>query len=160
LSLYSVVRSDETRIASDLSNLETSGVVVGALDGEVGTLTAQARFPKAKYVFLPQMSDMGAVLQDVVSKKADITFVSPQVFVNYDTNNPGKLKVLSREYPLATFPGGFMVKAGDRELADFISHSQAFLNSVGVLDRILDKYDPGRQLILRPAKLYRIENER
>ena len=152
--LYTVVRTDETRVQPDLSNLEASGVTINTLDGEVGTLTAKARFPNAKYTSAPQMTDLSTIIQDIVDKKADLAFVSPQVFYNYNDHNPGKLKILSLDYPLATYPIGFAVKAGDRDLADFLSDSTKFLNGIGVLDQIYDKYDPKHQLFLRPAKIY------
>lgn len=154
--VYAVVRSDETRLTETLGNLNDSDLVVTALDGEGPTLTAQARFPKPKRFSLPQQSDVSMLMETVASKKADVTFVSPQVFFNYDKSHPGKLKILSHQHPMMISPVSFMVREDAQDMANFINQSIQFLDGLGILDEIYAKYDPTGKLFLRPAKTYQV----
>jgi ABC-type amino acid transport substrate-binding protein len=157
--VYTVVRADDNRLKPDLSNLESDQLIVASIDGEAPTLTSQVRYPKIKYFNLPQASQLADLLVAVADKKADVVFMTPEVFRLYDEHNPGKLKILSYDHPFMISPVAFMVKSDAQDLATFISDSIEFLDGLGVMDQIYDKYDPKHELFLRPAKTYQIEKQ-
>ncbi len=152
--LYGVVRANETRIKPDLSNLNSGTFSITAMEGEGGTMNAQKRFPQAKFTQLPQMADITLMTTSVADGKADITFVSPDVFKRFNKSTPGKLKVLSYEHPLMVTPIALMVKADEQALANFIDTSIDYLQGTGKMDELYKKYDPDGDLLRRPALPY------
>lgn len=152
--LYALVRANETRIKEDMSNLDSSEFKIAAMEGEGATMSAQKRFPHAQFVQTPQMADLTLLTTSVQDGKADITFVSPDVFKRYEKNSPGKLKVLSYTHFLAIAPVSMIVKSGEHDLADFINYSIDFLQGNGKLEEIYNKYDPDGDRFRRPAVPY------
>ena len=152
--IYAVVRANETRIKDDMSNLDNGNFKIAAMEGEGMTLHATKRFANAKFTQLPQMADISLLVTTVADGKADIAFVSPEVFNRFNKNNAGKVKLLSRTHFLMISPVAMMVKAGEQDLANVLNTSVAYLQSTGKLDEIYDKYDPHHDLFRRPALPY------
>jgi ABC-type amino acid transport substrate-binding protein len=92
---------------------------------------------------------------DVADKKADVTFNEITVFNNYNASNPGKIKLLYPK-PVRLNQAAFSVAPGESELLATLNTTMHHMDNLGIINRIMDKYDPERKIYLRLAPAYQI----
>lgn len=132
-------RNDENRIAPDLSNLNNPEFTVTSMDGELNYYIARDRFPKAKRVEYPALSNPGELILGLITKKADVTFLPVFMAKDYMTKNPGKIKQLSAN-PVSVFDTAIMFQLGDYKLAGLLDASIRQLQGQHFIDDTLKKY--------------------
>ncbi|MFY9287600.1 MAG: transporter substrate-binding domain-containing protein [Alphaproteobacteria bacterium] len=138
-----------------LDQLDWSKIYLAAIDGEGPTIAAQKRMPDAKFVVLPPASQLAELLTTVVDKKADMAFVIPSIFKQFDHYNPGKLQKVATDKPFYVFNVGFGLKpeeAGLKNVFDFIIRN---MMTNGQLEALFKKYDPDG-LLFQPEPLYQM----
>ena len=134
------VRSDDHRFDNDLSKLDDPSINFSGRDGDISAAYAEAAFPKAKIVSIPQLSDTAQTLDDVTHKKADATINEPSLLYLYLEKNPGTLRNITVEYPLRVSPNTIMMKPNDYQFKVMLDTTlQELLNS-GYVDKVLQKY--------------------
>lgn len=157
---YSVIkawgRSNETRFAG-LSGVDARSVRIATIDGAMEDIIAQADFPQAQRVSLPQLSPFTQNFLNITSGRADLTFAEPGITREFLQTNPGALKELAPDKPLRIFGNSLVVKRGDAQLKEFLDIALSELLYSGVVDRILRKYEPAPGTFPRVALPYRPE---
>jgi ABC-type amino acid transport substrate-binding protein len=152
---YAYVRPDEKRFDKDLNAVNDPNVTIAILDGEGSSTIASRFYPKAKRYALPQTSEISQMLLAVADKKADVGFVLPTVYDQFNKNNPGKLKQVAGKDPFYVFSVSFALAPGQRELKNMLDFMMKQIVVSGEMDKIIDKYETKPGTFLRVAKPYR-----
>lgn len=92
VSMLGYVRPDNNNFDKPFKDIDWSKVSISGLDGEGATTAAQKLLPEAKMQVLPQLSNISEMLLVVATGKADIGFVLPSVFEDFNKANPKKLR--------------------------------------------------------------------
>jgi ABC-type amino acid transport substrate-binding protein len=136
------VRADDDRFGGNLKAMNSPDVTIATIDGEMAQAIARTDFPKAKTVGLPQLSDISTMLLNVKNKKADVAFVELYFAYEFLRNNPGSLKNIAPQRPVRIFPNTVLLKQGDYEFKSALNASLEELVNLGILDGLLNKYEP------------------
>jgi cyclohexadienyl dehydratase len=152
--VYAFTQAGRTEFDNKLDQLDWSKISVAGLDGEGGTTAARKKVPDAKFVILPQNMQIADMLTSVVNKKADMAFVMPTVFRNFDKTNPGVLVKIPSDKPFYVFTVTFGVKANEPAMKNMLDFMMRNLAAEGFLDDLFRKYDPDG-LLFRPISPYR-----
>ncbi len=142
--VYGYVHSGDTRFNGDLISKDWADIKVAALDGEGATTAAMKLLPKAKFMRLPQSSQIAEMLQSVAQGKADIAFVMPSVFAEFNKTNSGVLQQAQSTAPLYTFGVAMALKLEEPGLKNMLDNTMRQLIISGELNRIVDTYDPNQ----------------
>ncbi|WP_316235289.1 MULTISPECIES: substrate-binding periplasmic protein [unclassified Bradyrhizobium] len=149
---YSVVkawgRADETRY-SNLANMNDPSTRITVIDGAMEDIIARADFPKATRVSLPQLSPFTQSLLNITNNKADITFAEPGIIREFLSSNKGALKELAPSNPLRIFGNVLVIPQHEPQLKQFLDVALLELLYSGSINRILEKYEPGRGVFPR-----------
>lgn len=153
--IYGYVRKGDRRFENNLVAVNAPNIVLSTLDGEASSEVARRMYPRAKQLSLPQASEISQLLLSVADKKADISFVLPSVFAQFDKNNPRQLRKVENKDPFYVFSVSFAVRPGELELKNMLDFMIKQLIVSGEMDRIIDKYEETPGMFLRAAKPYR-----
>ena len=146
------VRADDTRFDKNYWVINDSGVTISSVDGTIPADIAKKDFPKAKILSSPAMSDYSVNLLNVANGKADVTFVEVSQGAAFLKNNPGQLKNIIPDAPLRVYPNSVLVSVHETEIWHFMNSALIDLKSEGLIDRLVDKYEPA------PGAWYRMAN--
>jgi ABC-type amino acid transport substrate-binding protein len=149
-------RVDETRFDSALSNLNSPDFSIATIDGEFNDYTAKDKFPKAKRVELPALTDPGMLILNVTTRKADVIFLAKAQAEQYMAKNPRQIKQLTKE-PVVVFDTSFMFKTGETAFEEVLNSTLRQMHSDGFIDGLLDKYHVAPDAYLRLAKPYQLQ---
>ncbi|MDX2027855.1 MAG: transporter substrate-binding domain-containing protein [Alphaproteobacteria bacterium] len=152
--VYAYTQAGRAEFDNKLEQLDWSKISVAGLDGEGGTTAARKKLPEAKFVLLPQNMQIADMLTSVADKKADMAFVMPTVFKNFDKNNPGKLTKVAADKPFHVFTVTFGIKSGEPALKNMLDFMMRNLAAEGYVEGLFRKYDPDN-LLFQPESLYK-----
>lgn len=147
------VRKDEKRFAN-LDDLNQSGVRIAVLDGAMASEIADHDFPKAQKKSLPALSDLPMLLNEVAHGKADFTISATHEFAGFDKHNPGLLKRLDVKLPIRVFPNVLFFNKGENKLQTMLDASLDELYYAGVVNKLVDQYEPFPGSFYRVAQPY------
>lgn len=150
--VYGYSRSDVDSYDNRLDSLDWSTVAVAGIDGEGATTVVKKMHPDVKISALPPASQIAEMLNMVVGKKADMAFVLPTVYKDFNGSNPGLLKRIASAKPLYVFSVGFAVKPeepGFKNMLDIVIRQMIVS---GEMDTLIGKYDTDG-LFIRPGAL-------
>jgi ABC-type amino acid transport substrate-binding protein len=153
--IYIVVRQDDKRFDKDINSINKKEYKIATLDGDASSSLARQNFPEAMTSAMPQTSDYSLLLKEVETKKADVTIITPETFLEYDHNNPQKLKVLNKNNPILA-PVALGIPLNESSLKRMIDIAITEMLLDGTIDRILKKYERRSGVFLRvanPAKV-------
>lgn len=147
------VRHDDHRFDADLSIANSLDIRIATIDGEMASAIAAADFPEAQTEALPQMTDFTHMILNVVTRKADLTFLGLGPARRFQAENPDSIRNVTPEKPVRIFPTAMMLPHGEHELRRAIDLALTQLVNDGAIDRIIDKYEgiPGSHYRLAPA---------
>jgi ABC-type amino acid transport substrate-binding protein len=146
-AVFAVTRKDDHRFEGDLEKINAAGVRLTGIEGDVSYTVGPSDFPKAQASAMPQMTDIGLLLQNVADGKADVTFVDAGVVADFNKTNGDVLALVKDVPPVKIFPEVLGVKNGEL-------HLKAMLDSaINVLDnnRFAAKILRGYQMSSYPA---------
>jgi polar amino acid transport system substrate-binding protein len=152
--VYGYTQDGRTDFDNKLEHQDWATVTVAGLDGEGSTTVARMKVPEAKFAILPQSAQIADMLTSVADKKADIGFVMPTVFKNFDTNNPHRLHKIIADKPFYVFSVGFGVKPDEPAFKNMLDFVMRDLAADGTLQSLFDKYDLNH-LLFRPQSVYK-----
>jgi len=144
-------RSDDARFSS-YSKVNDKAVRISVIDGDVSGQIVRNHFPLAQQISLQQMGTPGQMMLDVAGNKSDVVINDPLSMKEFMDNNPGKLKRVAGEKPIAVIPNTFSVLRGPGglELTDLLNQAIKNLRNYGEAALILDKYSSGGDNLLYP----------
>jgi polar amino acid transport system substrate-binding protein len=133
-------RADDKRFDNNLEAINNANITVALSDDDITTEIYAHDFPKAKKIKLAQMSAPAELLLTVASKKADVTFNSPNRLKTYEKNNPGKLKIIPTKKPLRIFADVIAVHIHEDALLHMLNTGINNAIDNGTVDKIIKKY--------------------
>jgi ABC-type amino acid transport substrate-binding protein len=154
------VRSDDTRFASAtaIPSINAPDIRIAAMDGSTPELIARTQFPAAKLIGYPDITGEPQLFLDVVQKKADVFFAEPALGAQFLRSHPGSLRDIAAAAPIRSFANVYMMRANEPALKMLIDTALQDLDSRGVIDALLQKYEPVSGAFLRRAVPYRTAN--
>lgn len=109
-------------------------------EDDISDSIAQKDFPNARYVRVPQLSPVTALLDFVAEEKADATFVEPYLAQNYMANNHHSLATIPTYSPIRTFPNTFMMRKGESDLQALMNTALQSMIDKGTIRQLIKKY--------------------
>lgn len=158
-AIVPVVRADDTRFDDDLSKINDPSVKVLTIDGEMSQIIYDSDFPKAKAVGLPNLTEPSQGLLNVATGKADVMFTSPETTERYLENNPGSLKAIHTDQPLRLFAEVYAFYYKEHELRRRFDHAIFELQSRGIVEKIISKYEKYPNSFYRTATPYKVPQQ-
>lgn len=152
--VYPYVRADDKRFIKR-SDFNQKDVTFTGIDGDLSSDLVKRVFPGAKLVTMESMTDVSQLFVNVQTKKADVVICDPAAFASYEKANPGKLKVASTE-PLGRYRTVVSIKKGETELLGLINQAVDNGLDFGLIDDVLDTFDPERNKLLRIKDNYKL----
>lgn len=147
------VRTGDARFTDNLDAINQPGVKIAAIDGQSEDAIAKSQFPKASEVSHPDISDPSVILEDVASKKADLTFAEPVAAAAYIKNNPGVLQNVSVGKPLRTYGYTMIFKQDQPDFKLMLDTAISEVLNSGFVDGVLDKSDPSLYRVAKPFRI-------
>ncbi len=144
------VRQDDNRFINNIKSLNSENITIATMDGEMAETIARNDFPKAKTIQVPQLSEITSMILNVKNGKADVTFVELFFANEFLKNNLGSIKNITPENPIRIFPNTVMLKKGEFELQTMLNIALEELINQGMIDKLIDKYEPA------PGTFYRL----
>lgn len=135
-----MVRKGDHRFDNDISKLDAPSIRLSVRDGDISDSFAQAAFPKARRIGVPELSDTVQQLDEVVHKKADATITEPALLYRYLEANPGTLVDIAAVHPLRVSPNTVMIKPNEYQFKMMLDVTLAELLNSGFIDKVLKKY--------------------
>lgn len=155
---YSVVsawtRVDDNRFDNGLEGLNSPKYTVAAVDMTIADDVRRDMFPNTKAVTHPQSTDYSVNLLDVITNKADITFVENFLGYRYMVNNPNKVKNVSVGNPISVYGNFIVLRKEDLALQTTIEGTIFNMMLNGEVDEILAKYASHPSSFLAVPKPY------
>lgn len=126
----------------NLSFLNNPDVNIAVIDNDVSYEIAKASFPKANTFSVPSMLSADTqLLLNVATKKADVTFTSEAVAIDFRKHNPGKIERFNPNSPVRVYENTIGLDIHEHELLSLLNTSLTILINSGEIDQILDKYE-------------------
>ena len=135
----------------DLPTLNSPSVTIATIDGEMASVIAAQHFPQAKTLGLPNTTSVEQMLINVITRKADVTFVEDDLANRFMQQHPGSLRRLAT---MLAVPNCIVLPLGQPALKAVIDHNLALLQTEGLLEALLEKYEIVPGTLLRVAKPY------
>jgi ABC-type amino acid transport substrate-binding protein len=151
------VRADDNRFDSNWNAIDSEGVKISTIDGETGDLIARTRFPKAKRISLPQLTDISQMFLEVVNRKADVLFAEPYYGFEFLKSNANTVRNIAAERPIEALGNCYMFKKGEWQMRQMLDVTIEALRNSGYVDRLLEKYEPAKGTFYRVDVPYRAE---
>lgn len=123
----------------DLFN--SADVTISGIDGSYAQLLAARKFPNAKSMSAPAMTEYSTALVNVAQGKADVTFVEKWLAADFMAKNNGQLREISLPAVLDVRPNAMMVAKGEFKLQSMINYALFNTQLTGAMDAIISKYE-------------------
>lgn len=150
-ALHPYVRYDDTRFDANPLLLNSANVRVSSGDGEMAMIIAKQDFPDAAIVALPNLTDVGQQMLDVVTNKADVTFIGSYTGAAFLANNPGKLKKLNPDEPIRLFANTVAIPIDDSAFKSMLDAALLQLLLSGHVDKTISRYEDHPNSFYRAA---------
>jgi polar amino acid transport system substrate-binding protein len=147
-------RAGDRRFDGRLASANARSVRIATIDGEMSSIIAQSDYPGATAQSLPQNTQISQLLLEVASGKADLTFVEVAVAEEYMRRNPGTIAPVRGVDPVRVFPNVLMVGKGEFELLSMLNAAIEELESNGITERVIARYETIPGSLLRPRPPY------
>jgi polar amino acid transport system substrate-binding protein len=141
-----------TKQFTTLADLDKPEVTFGYIDGTTPAKLTPQKFPHAKTVSYPEMTQVSDLLQGLQTGKYDVMMVDEASVQNFLKISPGTV-VKAVEEPVAVFPNVMLLPAGETKLKAIIDNTIREMTYDGTIKAILDKNQVTQDYQL-PAKPY------
>jgi ABC-type amino acid transport substrate-binding protein len=93
-------------------------------------------------VTYPNLVTEPQLFQDLVQNKIDVFFAEPAQGLLFARANPGKVRNIAADHPIRVFADVFLMKGNEFQLKNLIDTAVFDLESRGVVDQLIAKYQP------------------
>ncbi len=149
-----IVRADDYRFDTKIDKINDPGITAATLDGENSQIIRRQRFPNAKELALVQNSSPTDLLMNVITKKADVTFLDTPFVYEFLKKNPGKVRPLMIDRPLTTIPQNYTLSFDEPKLKMMMDTAIEEVLLDGTVEHILKKYDPEGRMFYQISAPY------
>ncbi|MDX2027528.1 MAG: transporter substrate-binding domain-containing protein [Alphaproteobacteria bacterium] len=147
-------RVDDERFGPNFStkDLDNPAYKISFIDGVAVDRVRSMDFPRSTPVSLPNISNYGEMILQVVGGKADVVLIELETAYRYMAKNPGKIKRIDGNKPVRFYGIGYEFSFDAPRLRNVFEAASQELVYGGVVDRILTKYEeqPGMFYRVRP----------
>jgi polar amino acid transport system substrate-binding protein len=133
-STLALARIDDPR--TTIADFNKKGVVVTTLMGSATEATSKRLFPMAEIKPL----QMTPAVLEVQSGRADLCVVSNLFSYEYIRKNPGKVKVLFEDQPLANQPSAIGLRKGDQIFLNWLDNWIQYQRDQRTIQGLIDKW--------------------
>ena len=140
-AIYGYTREGDTRFDGNIQRANQDDITISSLEGDMTHSISITEFPEAKHLVNPQLNDGSTLIQDVITKKADIIFVDEGVVSDFHANNKDRLRKVKDIDPIRVFGEVYAVKKGEFQLKNMIDTTLTTMINSGSIDRLVRKYD-------------------
>ena len=140
------VRADDKRFTNNIDAINSPSVTIVGIDGQIEQSVHDEQFPNAAFYSLPGGTDFSQEMMDIVSKKADVTFVDKAAGALFEERHPGKIKNITKT-PLRVFPFSIAVQGEEIRLKNMLDVAIQELHNTGYIERKLQQYDPAHHFL-------------
>jgi ABC-type amino acid transport substrate-binding protein len=154
-ALHFYARVNDYRFDQNLGILNSPEFTLATMDGDMSSIIAKDIFPKANQQSIPQLADAAQLLLSVASGKSDGVFVETSFFNDYEKKNPGKIRRVTKT-PYQIFPNSFALRIDQPQMKMALDSALAEMINQGSVDRIIEKYEPDRNVFMPLAKPYQL----
>lgn len=151
LNLYA--RADDARFDNNRTETGKEATRFAIVEGNVMSMIANAMFPDAQKITLPNLSTPTDSFLHVAGNKADLVISEPLTYALFNNNNPNVIKPVAGG-TLQTIGAGFPLPVKEHDLKEAIDHTLLHLHGTGFIDHILTKHEPKGARLLRVSKPY------
>ena len=134
-------RKDDKRFDNNLARINQPDVTVALSDDDITTEIYNHDFPNAKKIELAQLSSPDELFLTIATKKADVTFNSPNRLITYEKNNPGLMKIIPTAKPLRIFADVIAVNIHEDALLHMLNTAIDAEIDSGEVDKLIAKYN-------------------
>lgn len=152
-----VVRTGETRFDADRNTMAAASVRIATIDGESSQKTYRGKFSTATEVSLPQTAAPTDLILNVVTGKADATFIDKLTAVQYAQANPDTIKIVEYDPPIHLIELNFTLTQDDKLRQAIDVATRQFLYD-GTVEALLRKYEPAPGTFVRVTGAYKPAN--
>jgi polar amino acid transport system substrate-binding protein len=152
------VRSDEERIKT-LEDINSPGIRMSVQDGAMDDVIANADFPNARKVSIPQLNPWSDNLLNTITNKTDVSLSELGPIADFLSKNPGTLKEIDIGRPLRVFANCYAFNIGENKFKSMIDAAIEELIFDGTIEQILTKHETTPGQFLRVAPPYEIPIE-
>lgn len=139
-SVYVVARKDDDRFDHGKLAVNDPSITIVGMEGDITHSLATQKYPAAKILALPQMSDSGLLMQSVASKKADLVLVDPGTIADFNKTNGEILKVVPGLPPVQIFSEVLAVKPEELQLKALLDSALRIVIDSGTAQDFVEKY--------------------
>lgn len=136
--VHVIVRADDRRFDNGWETLNNPEYKAAVIDGDITDSIARSDFPLMKRDSLAQATDARQMFTEIETGKADATFVDYGFFKDYDSKNPGKLKIAGPV--LHVYGSVFSLPSGEMELKTLVDSVLLKLTNSGDIADIISRY--------------------
>ena len=140
-AINAYARANDNRFDTDITIANNANYRLVTLDGETSQVIASQKFPNAKTLQLPQLTDVSQLFVNVADGKGDMTFQEAITANQYMKNNPGKIKNVSVRKPIVVYGNVMMVKKGEFTFKSAIDNAIIELLNNGYVDGTINNYE-------------------
>lgn len=149
---YLWVRKDEDR--SRFDDIKANRFFrIAVKENDISNSIANADFPNARQVRVPQLLDTTGLLEFVADDRADATFAEPYLVKLFNQRSNIKLAAVGRE-PIRTYPNTFMFRKGEEELKKLLDTKIDEAIQSGLLKSLIVKYAGSEDALLISEDMY------
>jgi polar amino acid transport system substrate-binding protein len=153
-AVLAYAREGDTRFDKDLSILNSPNFTISTMDGELGATIARTDFPRAKAEELPQNADFSQMILNVVTRKADVVFLSVGAARQFQAANPEKIRAINPTKAVRVFPVAIILPKGEYDLKQALDYALMEMHNNGEIEAILRKYEKIPGSFFRVAQPY------
>lgn len=143
-------RTDDNRFTDDITRINNGDITIATIDGEMSSFIAKATFPNAKIISLPQDAQVSQLLLNVITSKADVTFVETAIAEEFLAQNPGSVQNVVPNNPVRSFGNTMLIPKSQDGFKSMINSALEELFNSGTVDVLIDKYEK------YPGSFYRV----
>ncbi len=148
------VRADDHRFDNAIESINSPDITITGVDGQIEQTVRDEQFPRAKMMSMPGGTDFTQQMMNIVTGKADVTFVDKAAGELFEQAHPGQIRNIAANSPLRVFPFSIAVAGGEIRFKNMLDVAVHELNHTGYIERKLKEYDP-KGLFLPVAKPYK-----
>lgn len=148
--VYLWVRADEDKTKFD-NIIDNRFFRIAVKENDISFSIANADFPNARQVRVPQLLDPIGLLEFVADDRADATFAEPYLVKLFNQKSKIKLAAINQD-PVRIYSNTFMFRKGDIEFKKILDAKIFELVKTGFVEELIEKY------VGQPEAAFAIEN--
>lgn len=134
-------KDDPRLLQPDQSWLNTPATKFTSIDGTAISTVVRSFFPKATIVSLPELTPVNDIFLELSSRKVDAMGITTYNAAKFAERNDGIIRRYG-DLVISNPPYQYALPKGDYELTSMVNIALEELIYNGIVDGILDRYDP------------------